>query len=264
MHDARGGFPATLLKDGRVLVAGGFGASTYFLASAEIYDPATGIWNTTGSLHTGRQQHSAILLPNGKVLVTGGNTSRECAEFCATTTAGSELFNPATGTWSKVGSMTIPRAFFTLTRLTDGKVLAAGGRIEVGNNVYSSIAYADLYDPASKKWSATGAIGTSRSNHSATRLPDGRVLVAGGWTGGPGSLNSIDTAEVYDPVTGAWSATGSMSTIRERHVAFLLAAGQVLVAGGDNDSDCCFDALSSAELYDPGNCGKPNSLCRRQ
>jgi N-acetylneuraminic acid mutarotase len=93
------GYTATLLQNGKVLVAGGYGAFPKFLSSAELYDPGTGTWTTTGSLTTARYYHTATLLPNGDVLVTGGESSSNYKEPSA------ELYDPATGTWSFTGSL---------------------------------------------------------------------------------------------------------------------------------------------------------------
>ncbi len=254
MTTPRGGYSATLLPSGKVLVAGGFGARNLFLRSAELYDPATGIWTKTGNMTVGRQQMGSTLLPDGTVLVAGGNTGRSCGpDFCATTLASAEVYNPATGTWKKVGSMTSPRAFFEPVVLNGGTVLAVGGRIEVGNDEYSAIAYADVYHPSTKSWTATGSMATPRMGASVTLLPSGDVLAAGGATGLYGySTVTVASAELYDPATGLWAPTGSMNAARERHVAFLLGTGKVLVAGGDDYSDCCATALASSEVFDPG------------
>src|SRR6266567_3448328 len=159
MSIGRFSFTATTLQNGKVLVAGGASNTVAALASAELYDPATGTWTVTGNMNQGRQQHSAILLRNGNVLVSGGNIDRTpCADLCVTTIAGSETYDPSTGQWTTVGEMTIPRSFFTTTLLPNGRVLATGGRVHTGPDYfdYKAIAWADLYDPTTRKWSATG------------------------------------------------------------------------------------------------------------
>ena len=215
MHDARVGFAATRLLDGRVLVEGGVN-NTARVKTAEIYDPATGTWSITASMKQPRSAHSAILLRDGTVLVSGGNMDRTpCTgtdpNGCVTTLATSEIYNPSTGTWTAVGEMTIPRSFHTTMLLAGGKVLATGGRIHTGPD-YSdlkAIADADLYDPATGKWSATGTMTISRTDHSASLLPNGHVLVAGGETVDFNGV-TVASAELYNPVTGTWTATGSM------------------------------------------------------
>ena len=227
---------AALLPNGKVLVAGGFNGSA--LASAELYDPATATWSTTGNLGTGRGFATATLLPNGKVLVAGGEGGN------GTSLASAELYDPAAGMWSSTGSLTTSRWGHTATLLPNGKVLVVGGLSGTeSSGVY--LPSAEFYDPATGTWSPTGSLGTERYNHTATLLLNGTVLVAGGHNG-VGSTGDLTSAELYDPVAGTWSTTGSLSTARERHTATLLPNGKVLVAAGLNPTD-----LTSAELYDP-------------
>ena len=227
LKTARFHHTATLLPDGRVLVAGGEDR-LYALASAELYDPATGTWSDTGSLNTARDSHTATLLPNGKVLVAGGGETDLYS-------ASAELYNPATGSWSPTGSFDTGRIFHTATLLANGKVLVAGGR----DPRLVELASADLYNPATGTWSATGSLNTARYDHTATLLRNGMVLVAGG------NPDELDSAELYDPATGTWSVTDSLNDGRADHVETLLPNGMVLVAGGTN-----FE-IDTAELYDP-------------
>jgi WD40 repeat protein len=217
---ARSEHTATLLPDGKVLVAGGWGSSG-FLASAEVYDPATGTWRPTGSMATTRYHHTATLLSDGKVLVAGGEGIGG---------ASAEVYDPATGTWSPTGPLATYHTWHTATLLPDGKVLVAAGASST----------AEVYDPATGTWSLTGPLATARWRYTATLLPDGKVLVAAG----EGSSGFLASAEVYDPATGAWSLTGPLATARSEHTATLLPDGKVLVAGGQGSS-------ATAELYDP-------------
>ena len=123
MNVARVDHTATLLANGEVLVAGGSNGTNGYLASAELYNPSTGKWTLTGSMHVPRDSHHAVLLQNGEVLVAGGYN----ATVSGTGEASTELYNPSTGTWTLTGSMTDGRVDFTLTLLSNGKVLAAGG-----------------------------------------------------------------------------------------------------------------------------------------
>jgi N-acetylneuraminic acid mutarotase len=237
MSMARYQYTATLLQNGKALIAGGFkGIGGFnFLNSSELYNPASGTWSSTGSLNTARNNHTATLLPNGKVLVAGGGNSGSYL-------SSAELYDPASGTWSSTGSLSTARNSHTATLLPNGKVLVAGG---FNSNILSS---AELYDPATGTWSTAGSLNTARSTPTATLLPSGKVLVAGG-VGSKGS--SLSSAELYDPATGTWSTTGSMSTARVSHTSTLLQNGKVLVTGGINFNSGKGSYLSSAELYDP-------------
>jgi hypothetical protein len=180
---------------------------------------APGTFTYTGSMNTARTDHTATLLPNGKVLVVGGNSNSGIASSSA------ELYDSASGTWTATGSLNTGRQFHTATLLPNGKVLVAAGI----DNSGLAISSAELYDPASGTWSATGSLNTARYWHTATLLPNGKVLVAAGFGSGGVYLTS---AELYDPASGTWSATGSLNNGRLYHKATLFANGNVLVAGG--------------------------------
>ena len=219
LQEARYGHTATLLHNGKVLVAGG-------AASAELYDPAANTWAAAGELATIRVWHTATLLPNGKVLVAGGYNGSHLAS--------AELYDSMSSTWTAAGALATGRTGHTATLLPNGKVLVAGGY----NGDY--LASAELYDPVANTWTAAGALATGRTGHTATLLPNGKVLVAGG--------SGIASAELYDPATNTWTAAGALATGRRYHTATLLPNGRVLVAGGWSDSD---GNLASTELYDP-------------
>jgi N-acetylneuraminic acid mutarotase len=238
---ARYSHTATLLPNEKVLVAGGYNNTSGFLASAELYDPASGTWNATGSLATGRYRHTATLLANGKVLVAGGYGS-------SGNLSSAELYDPATGTWSTTGSLGYPRFAATATLLPSGKVLVAGGE-NLSGGVVSADHSAELYDPGSGNWSQEHSLSAGRYDHTATLLPDGKLLVAGGYGNNGGFLA---TAELYDPASGFWSSTGAMNNPHANHAAALLPNGKVLVVGG---LDSGGSAVASAELYDPATGG---------
>ncbi len=151
-----------------------------------------------------------------------------------------ELYDPASGNWTATGSLNTARSFHTATLLPNGKVLVAAGVTHlIGSSFLTS---AELYDPASGSWTVTGSLNIARATYTATLLPNGKVLVAGGV-----SFSTLtSSAELYDPASGSWTATGSLSTARYVHTATLLPNGKVLVAAGDGSS-----FLTSAELYDP-------------
>lgn len=235
---------ATLLPNGKVLVAGGL-SGFHGVPSAELYDPATGTWTPTGSLHTRRRSHTATLLPDGKVLVAGGFVPEPGTILGGFATHTAELYDPASGTWTSTGSLATARTDHTATLLGNGKVLVTGGATRSGGEGTGILASAELYDPQSGTWTSTGNLASARSNHTATLLPNGKVLVASG-AGMTG--NRLASAELYDPASGTWSPTGSLLTPRVYHTATLLQGGKVLVAGGSDSSGF---GSRRAELYDP-------------
>jgi len=242
LTSARQSHTATLLPNGKVLVAGGSGGGSYtnYNTSAELFDPVVGTWIPTGSLTSGRFNHTAILLNNGKAIVSGGVNNMGGS---IDPSASSEIFDPLVGIWVSTGSFTINRYNHTMTSLPNGKVLVIGG-VKPNSTILTYIASAELFDPGTSAWSLTGSFATPRGGHTATLLLNGKVLVAGGDNG-----TELASAELFDPLTGAWSATGSMSTARVSHSASLLPNGKVLVAGGYYGGGSY--SLASAELFDP-------------
>jgi N-acetylneuraminic acid mutarotase len=233
----------TLLSDGRVLVAGGDDDRNYnaSVASAELYDPAANVWSTATSLSNARESHTATLLSNGKVLVAGGLlVTTDGFQTSRVEVASAELYDPVANTWSPAGNLLTPRDGHTATLLPNGKVLVAGGEVLIAGGASTVTGSAELYDPVANTWSAAGDLVTPRAGHTATLLPNGKVLVAGGFQNYPTSLVS---AELYDSVANTWSAANPLLTARGFHTATLLPNGKVLVVGGDSLG-------SSAELYD--------------
>ena len=152
------------------------------VATAEVYDPATGIFTLTHAMATAREQHTATLLADGRVLIVGGTTSTGTGDLQPTATA--EVYDPSTGSFSVTGSMAEARTYHTATLLPSGKVLVAGGDDENST--------AEVYDPATGSFSIIGGMEIARSGHTATLLPDGSVLFAGG-----GVFAGLASAELY-------------------------------------------------------------------
>ena len=246
MAHAREAHTATLLNDGKVLVVGGEAwvfilggpcgrpncSILEALAFAETYDPATGMFTSTGSLGVKRAHHTATLLGDGKVLITGGDDPE-----LRTSYATAEIYDPSTGVFTSTGSMGNGRSGHTATLLTNGKVLLAGGAT-------GDLPNAELYDPATGEFAATGNMTTERIFHTATLLNDGRVLLAGGSVPPSGPTAS---AELYDPATGTFTAAGDMAVARSSHRAALLQNGTVLITGGASSGN----PTASAELFNP-------------
>jgi hypothetical protein len=153
MKTGRGYHTATLLVDGKVLVAGGSGTNQ--LGSAELYDPATGVWALTGPLNKTRDSHTATLLPNGKVLVAGGGANPNGGGWRSI--AGCEVYDPTTGTWTLTGALNIPRDGHAANLLPNGKVLVTGGESYINNN-QPTLDVAELYDPNTGIWTLTGTM----------------------------------------------------------------------------------------------------------
>jgi hypothetical protein len=211
---------------------------------ATAHASATGTWSTTGSMAVPRSVHRALVLPDGKVLVTGGETAND-----GSTTATAELYDPATGMWTSAGSMSTPRSRHIAVVLQNGRVLVAGGRRHVFEGCLAS---AEIYDPTTNSWNLTGSMDICRDNFDAAMLPDGKVLVAGGVSGDDQQQGPfvVKSAEIYDPNTGTWTPADHMANSRFTHRLISLPSGAVLAVGGFN-SGVNYAALRTAEVYDP-------------
>ncbi|WP_160286292.1 Kelch repeat-containing protein [Pseudomonas knackmussii] len=180
---------ATLLDNGEVFIMGGHGANEAPLRDAEIFDPLTKTWQTTGTPLEARSLHRAILLPSGKVLIVGGQNLGGVLKSA-------ELYDPTTGRFSATGSLSQARWEHTATLLSNGKVLVTGG---MGYN-NAPLATAELYDPNTETWVAVTSMNEARTGHTAVLLPEDKVLVAGG-VGIDGS--ALSTAEMFERIASS-------------------------------------------------------------
>jgi hypothetical protein len=258
MGAARSYHTATLLPNGKVLVAGGFDSSGAPLASSELYDPTAKIFlSTVNNLPNKAAGHTATLLVTGpdagKVLIVGGGNSS------------SEIYDPSSNSWSSAGGISGQRSFHTATLLSDGKILIAGGSDSNGKTTNTAV----VYDPVARSYSSTGSMLASRDFHAAMLLTAGlnagKVLIAGGRSSSGKSYMYLAGAELYDPATGAFTAAGDLIAARYGHSAIAIAngpnAGKILLAGGANTT-----TVASAELYDPatGGFASTGALAARQ
>lgn len=249
MRVQRASHTAALLQDGTVLLVGGMGdvpvlpaGNNGSIASAEIYDPNTNTFALTQSMLLARCCNAMALLNNGKVLVAGGQAPVAPGQY-GSSTAEAELYDPVSGSFSVTGSMEISLEEQTGTTLLNGQVLITGG--VTCSTTCAVTGTAELYDPTSGTFSYTGSMTTARTAHTATLLPSGEVLIAGGTSGGDNPSYFAST-EIYNPATGTFTPGPSMSTPRDDHTATLLSGGQVLLAGGYVG----VDFLASADIYD--------------
>lgn len=244
LQTARYGHTATLLADGRVLVVGGNyltdSSQTIYPANAELYDPATKVWSPAGTLTSARIDHTATLLPNGKVLVAGGRGQTGDATSI-------ELYDPVANAWTVGGGLITPRFDHTATLLPNGKVLVVGG-YRSGVSYPDYWAGVELYDPAINAWTAGGALLAARAQHTATLLPNGRVLLIGGARQTP----VAPAVELYDPAANTSTVAATPTLELNLGSATLLSSGSVLFVTGSQSTSDASRTFATAALYDPG------------
>jgi hypothetical protein len=234
---------ATLLQSGKVLVAGGQldNTSADATAQAEVFDPGTDTFSPTVGLTIPRQQHTATLLPSGLVLIVGGYSQTQ-----GDGVSSAELYDPVAGTFTATGSLATARYGHTATLLGNGMVLIVGGYSFAGGELVS----AELYDPTAGGFSPAGnLVAAAGFGSTATLLPNGQVLIAAGINGAGSAPSASTAAELYDPIAGSFTQTGSLTTGRFFHTATLETDGKVLFVGGQIDANGT--PTSTAELFDP-------------
>jgi len=227
MVDERFAHAMVVLKDGRVLAAGGRDIKNTGTNHAEVWDPATGNWTALADMNEAHESFVMVTMDDGRVFVAGGS-NRDYAP-----TAIAEIYDPAANTWTLIGGMSIDRIWHTGTLLSDGRVLIVGGGDPDGPYLKST----EIYDPAQGTWFSAGDLTVGRAQHSATLLKDGRVLVVGG-------RGKRQTSEIYDPADNSWGDTADMIEPRSEHTSILLPDGRVLIAGGTG-------SRTSIEAWDP-------------
>jgi hypothetical protein len=263
MNSARALHQAVTLADGRVLLCGGADALGAVLSTCEIYDPATNTFTPTGSMLTPRVLHAAVRLADGRVLVAGGTSSLLDAVSTITNVRNStEVYNPATGTWSVTANLGGFRMLPSLSLLPNGRVLAAGG-LEVSFLFgiplsAGTTASCQTYNPATNSWAAAAAMPGARTGHQFNQitLQNGRVLMTGGMSVSVNittqaiTTTPLTNACYYDQPTNTWTSS-TMATARSLHSATRLADGRVLVCGGAQGSLTLPVAVDGVEVYSP-------------
>jgi hypothetical protein len=226
------------LSNGKVLIAGGYDNTSNSSSSAELYDPTSGTWSTTGNLNIGRSDYTATLLPNGKVLVVGGTDN----ELNVLNSA--ELYDPQTGTWNITASQPNGTYDHTATLLSNGKVLVTGG---FSLRPFSISPDTFLYDSQTETWSNTPGLNINRYYHTATLLPNGKVLVAGGYDE---NLNILSSAELYDPNTVVTTISGfSPTSAAVGSIVTVIGSGfKDTLSVTINGISCSFVFISDSQL----------------
>lgn len=240
MTAKRAAHTATLLGNGKVLIAGGFVGNGGGLSSVELFDPTSNTFTSAQNLTAARASHTATLLPNGKIFIAGGYNGDYLSS--------AEVFDPTTNRFTSAGRMVIARSGHVATLLNNGKVLLAGG---VGTG-WTFLADAELYDPNTNTFTATGGMATARESHTVTLLNDGKVLITGGHKGRRANITIYTSAEIYNPANGTFTATSNLTVKRHKHDATRLADGRVLIVGGSDERDGD-GAYRNAEVFNPAN-----------
>lgn len=246
MQAERASHTSTLLKDGRVLITGGFVSEDNILESTEIFDVRTATFKPTENMRVKRSSHTATLLPNGKVLIAGG--------FNGDYLDSAEIFDPKTNRFESAGKMVSARSNHVAVLLKNGKVLLAGG---VGTG-WTFLSSAEIYDPETNTFINTGKMISPRESHTITLLANGKVLITGGHRGRRSEVEIYSDAEIYDPATEKFNFGGKMTVKRHKHEAVLLKDNRILILGGSDERDS-HGAYRNAEIFNPAN-GKSTAI----
>ena len=243
------------MKNGKVLITGGFvtnsDGSVTFLDSSELYDPVANSFASaagTATMTSARAGHTSTLLGNGNVLLAGSDYT-------------TEIYNASTGAFLAGANMNFNRAFDTATLLPNGNVLIAGGSGRPASDTNLSddteLSSTEIFVPSGNSGTfelagSTPVMGTARQQHTATLLPTGKVLIAGGYNSSGGVQVTLNTTELYDPASSTFTAGPNMNVARFGASASLTAYGTVLIAGGNiSAGPGSFKPTSSVEIYDP-------------
>ena len=230
LHGGHVAHTATLLKDGRVLIAGGTDVYGLPRASSELFDPNVNRWARAADMIHPRAGHAATLLSDGSVLVTGGETG--LGTFPIESLASAEIYHPTSDSWTSAAAMHVPRRMHSSIRLRDGRMLVVGGTNLASGSPLPAVEQeqAELYDRHSGSWTFAGTGLPPLSGQAATLMPDGKVLVTGGSTD---TGFATTGADLFDPATNRWRpTTWPMATPRYGHTATLLPDGKVVLMGG--------------------------------
>jgi hypothetical protein len=250
MTVARSSHTATLLSNGKVLIAGGTAIlpERPVWASAELYDPFLGTFSPAGNMTVSRSGHTATLLPDGKVLIVGGRVAFGNGAWGETAQSSAELYDPLSGTFTRTGSMRTPRESHTATLLNNGKVLIAGGvDFSSTTSAQTFLGSAELYDPSTGTFAATGSMKAARTALTATLLPSGKVLLGSYFNYNSQNNDDLERAELYDSESGTFSLTGQTTYPELRaSSASLLTNGDVL-----ETLEYSCDPADVAEVYHP-------------
>lgn len=244
---------ASLLSDGSVLIVGGSGYQEAVHKRSFRYVPSTSNFVADAELISARMAHATFTLANGKVMVTGGWDPTSPGTAFDPVYKSTEVYDPVAKSFSAGPDMNFPRRHHVATQLKDGRFLITGG-IQLRGNGFGASTNAEIYDPNTNTFSTTGHLNVGRWLHTATLLPDGRVLITGGRDNnctGTCPVYSLASAEIYDPSTGIFTPTGTLNLSRFGHNATLLQDGQVLILGGENTDSQDPGMLFAAERFDP-------------